>query len=223
MKYPIMVDFEKPLSKRVLFSLGRKEIVLLDSSALFSLVEDPGWDPPLGLGKRVCAVCDFILREAANAERWQRGTSKVRRTLTLLAEDPGRLLVEIRTPVRFKSAHQRDSFADFLPRVLRRRVIRGSLSGTDKSLLAVAWYLQQEGLKVLVATRDQELMEACRELGIEARLPDEVEEVWPGEKVLSEAGGPKGEAVADGTPAGEAQGGPSGDPPQAPRPGGPGP
>ena len=42
------------------------------------------------------------------------------------------------------------------------RVIRRNLSGTNKSLLVVAWYLQQKGLKVLVATRDRELMEICR-------------------------------------------------------------
>ena len=50
-------------------------------------------------------------------------------------------------------------------------MIRRNLSGTDKSLLIAAWYLQREGLKVLVATRDRELMETCWELGIEAAFP----------------------------------------------------
>jgi len=93
-------------------------------------------------------------------------------------KDPGYVLVEIQTPIRSKSADQRSSFADLLPRVLRRKVIRRNLSGTDKSLLVVAWYLQREGLKVLVATRDRELMEACRELGIKASLPEDAREDW---------------------------------------------
>jgi|GEM_PF-4522939 len=33
-----------------------------------------------------------------------------------------------------------------------------------------------------MATRDLELMESCRELGIEARFPDEVGEEWPEEE-----------------------------------------
>ena len=45
--------------------------------------------------------------------------------------------------------------------------------------MVVAWYLQQEGLKVLVSTG---LMETCRELGIETRFPDEVKEDWSEEK-----------------------------------------
>ena len=93
-------------------------------------------------------------------------------------KDPGYVLVEIQTPIRSKSADQRSSFADLLPRVLRRKVIRRNLSGTDKSLLVVAWYLQREGLKVLVATRDRELIEACWELGIEACLPENAGEDW---------------------------------------------
>jgi len=41
----------------------------------------------------------------------------------------------------------------------------------------VAWYLQREGLKV------RGLMEACRELGIETSLPDEVEDWEEIEKI----------------------------------------
>ena len=178
MRYPLDLDFETPLSKRIRLLLEGREVVLPDSSALFSILFS-AWIPPLGQGKRICVICDFILKEAINAEKWQKGFSKIRKVMTLLMKDQNHLFVEIRTPIKSWLADQRGVLADLLPRVLRRKVIKRNLSGTDMGLLVVAWYLQEkEGLKVLVATRDRELMEACRELGIEARLPKDVEEDW---------------------------------------------
>jgi len=178
MKYSLAVDFETPLSKKALLLLSGKEVVLPDSSALFSILFST-WIPPLGRGKRICVICDFILKEAINAERWRKGSSRIKKVMTLLMKDRDYVFVEIQTPIKSWLADQRGILADLLPRVLRRKVIRRGLSGTDMGLLVVAWYFQErEGLKVLVATRDRELIEACWELGIEACLPENAGEDW---------------------------------------------
>jgi len=180
MKYSLALDFETPLSKKARLLLEGREVVLPDSSALFSILFS-AWIPPLGRGRRICVICDFILREAVNAERWQKGSSRIKKVMALLMRDRDHLFVEIQTPIRLTQADQRGSFADLLPKVLRRKVIKRNLSGTDMGLLVVAWYLKEkEGLEVLVATRDLELMEACRELGIRASFPEDAGEDWEG-------------------------------------------
>lgn|GEM_PF-2276469 len=197
MRYSLAVDFETPLSKKALLLLGEREVVLPDSSALFSILFS-AWIPPLGRGRRICAICDFILKEAVNAERWRKGTSRIKKVMTLLMEDRDYSFVEIQTPIKSWLADRRGILADLLPRVLRRKVIRRGLSGTDMGLLVVAWYLQEkEGLKVLVATRDRKLMEACRELGIEACFPEEAEEDWEGWPPKEEEEGEKGRKEED--------------------------
>ena len=63
-----------------------------------------------------------------------------------------------------------DAFIDVLPKAMTRKLIRDSgLSGTDRCLAVVAWYLQQNGLNVSVATEDEALARMRREFDVKVR------------------------------------------------------
>jgi hypothetical protein len=178
LKRVVEVDFRRPLAEHAYCLLCRRETVLLDSNTLILLARGSGptwvrrllfeWEK-LGL-KAVCGVCDFIRRESVNAEKWRLEGVKVQRLLSQAAESPGGMYVEFETPIGEVEADSRDAFIDVLPKALRRKLMReDGLSGTDKCLVLVAWYLQQNGLNVSVATEDEALARMCGEFDVKVR------------------------------------------------------
>ena len=179
MKRVVELDFQRPLAEHACRLLRQRETVLLDSNTLILLARGsgPAWVKRLlfewkefGL-KAVCGVCDFIKRESINAEKWKLGGVKVQSLLSEAAESPSGMYVEFKTPIGEAEADGRDVFIDVLPKALRRKLIRDSgLSGTDKCLVLVAWYLRENGLSVSVATQDEALARACEGLSIKVRV-----------------------------------------------------
>jgi hypothetical protein len=178
LKRVVEVDFQRPLTEHAYILLSQRETILLDSNTLILLARGSGstWVRRLlferekfGL-KAVCGVCDFIRRESVNAEKWKLERVKVQRLLGDVAESPSGMYVEFKTPIGEAEADSRDAFIDVLPKALRRKLMReDGLSGTDKCLVLVAWYLQQNGLNVSVASEDEALARMCGEFDVKVR------------------------------------------------------
>ena len=78
--------------------------------------------------------------------------------------------VEFKTLIGEVEADCRDAFIDVLLKAMRRKLIKDSgFSGTDKCLVLVAWYLQQNGLNVSVATEDEALARMRGEFDVKVR------------------------------------------------------
>jgi len=178
LKRVVEVDFQRPLAEHAYILLSQREIVLLDSNTLILLARGSGptWVRKLLFEwekfslKAVCGVCDFIRRESVNAEKWKLERVKVQSLLSDVAESPSGMYVEFETPIGEVEADSRDAFINVLPKVLRRKLMReDGLSGTDKCLVLVAWYLQQNGLNVSVATEDEALARMCGEFNVKVR------------------------------------------------------
>jgi len=174
----VEVDFKRPLAEHAYCLLCRREPILLDLNTLILLARGSGyawvrrplfeWEK-FGL-KAVCAVCDFIKRESVNAERWKLEGVKVQSHLSDAAESPDGMYVEFKTLIGEVEADSKDAFIDVLPKAMTRKLIRDSgLSGTDRCLAVVAWYLQQNGLNVSVATEDEALARMRREFDVKVR------------------------------------------------------
>lgn len=176
MRRVLSFDFTPTTANHVKALLQGRELVLLDSSALISLVRtgQPAWILKLIVewrkygARAICGVCDFIRREAVNAERWYYGAATVQSFLKEASRRPSAMYVEVETPVT--DVDDRATLIDTLPRNGRRILISADdLSVADKCLILVSATLKGCGVKNSVATMDRGLMEAGLKVGVKVR------------------------------------------------------
>ena len=162
-------------------------VLLLDANVLKDAAEgsaEAGFLRDLMMGcvevhpGAVCCVPDFVRLEAFNMERYLFGSCSVRRFLRDVEKSRGGLYVEFKTPVRRVPADNRKIVLDVFPKEARRVLIREfpELSGTDCSLLLLAYVLRDCEVTVLLVSRDGVLGEAAATFGIPVSEPSGLRE-----------------------------------------------
>ncbi len=175
MKYTVHIDLTQPLPAHANALLHGRELMLLDSNVLIALSygAEEEWVRRILVewrrygAKAVCGICDFIHKEAINAENWMIGRVTVGSFLKKIAESRDGMYIEVSTTIKDVNADGRAEFLDLLPKQQRIRLIKSwDVSPTDKCLLVVAVYLGWNGVNASVRTRDRALVDLCKEFGI---------------------------------------------------------